>query len=65
MDAIRKAMSRMQQQEREARKVTIAEDRYALLMLLAFLLVLLEAILPEGARSARRVSTPAPEEQTS
>ena len=63
MHAIRKAMSRMQQQEREARKVTIAEDRYALLMLLAFLLVLLEAILPEGSRSARRVSPP--EEQAS
>jgi Ca-activated chloride channel homolog len=38
----------MKQAENRARKVSIAEDRYALLLLPALLLLLLEALLPEA-----------------
>jgi hypothetical protein len=38
----------MKQAENRARKVSIAEDRYAFVLLLALLLLLLEALLPEA-----------------
>lgn len=46
----------MKQAENRARKVSIAEDRYALVLLPALLLLLLEALLPEAwyVRRARR-----------
>jgi Ca-activated chloride channel homolog len=48
----------MKQAENRARKVSIAEDRYALLLLPATLLLLLEALLPEAwyVRRKRPVS---------
>lgn len=48
MDLIRAEMRRMKQTELEARRVTVQEERYALVLLLAFLLIALEGILPEG-----------------
>ena len=41
-------MRRMKQSELKARKITVHEERYAPVLLLAFLLVLLEALLPEA-----------------
>jgi Ca-activated chloride channel family protein len=48
VDEIRTLMHGMKQSENKARKVTIAEDRYALVLLPAFLLLLLEAVLPDA-----------------
>jgi Ca-activated chloride channel family protein len=48
MDQIRAEMRRMKQGELKARKITVHEERYAPVLLLAFLLVLLEALLPEA-----------------
>jgi Ca-activated chloride channel homolog len=55
IEEIRALMRGMKQAEHSARKVTIAEDRYALVLLIGFLLVLAEALLPEGrvARARR------------
>ena len=60
MDQIRAEMRRMKQSELKARKITVHEERYAAVLLLAFLLVLLEALLPEawfGPRRAKEQST--------
>lgn len=54
MDQIRRRMRGMKQQEQKARKVTIAEDRYALVLLPAFLLLLLESLLPDAWYRRRR-----------
>jgi hypothetical protein len=49
-------MRRMKQAEREARRITVQEDRYALVLLAAFLLIVLEALLPEAwIRRRRRI----------
>ncbi len=48
LDQIRAEMRRMKQTELKARKVTVHEERYAPVLLIAFLLVLLEALLPEA-----------------
>ncbi|MBN1652675.1 MAG: VWA domain-containing protein [Deltaproteobacteria bacterium] len=48
MDQIRQEMSRMKQTELRARRITIHEERYALVLLIAFLLLVLEALLPEA-----------------
>lgn len=48
IDQIRAEMRRMHQDEQRARRVTVHEDRYALVLLPAFLLVVLEALLPEA-----------------
>jgi Ca-activated chloride channel family protein len=48
VDEIRTLMHGMKQSENKARKVTIAEDRYALVLLPAFFLLLLEALLPDA-----------------
>jgi Ca-activated chloride channel family protein len=48
MEQIRSEMRRMKQGELKSRKITVHEERYAPVLLLAFLLVLLEALLPEA-----------------
>lgn len=54
MDQIRTEMRRLKQRERKARRVTDAEDRYALVLLPAFLLLVLEGLLPDGWLLGRR-----------
>jgi Ca-activated chloride channel family protein len=48
MDQIRQEMRRMKQSELRARRITVHEERYALVLLLAFLLIVLESLLPEA-----------------
>ena len=48
MEQIRAEMRRMKQSELKARKITVHEERYAPVLLFAFLLILLEALLPEA-----------------
>ncbi len=48
MEEIAFAMRKMKQTELKARRVTVHEERYALVLLLAFLLIVLEALLPEA-----------------
>jgi Ca-activated chloride channel family protein len=62
LDQIRAEVRRMKQSELKARKVTVHEERYAPVLLIAFLLVLLEALLPEAlfARAASRRKEPTP-----
>ena len=48
MEEIAGAMRKMKQTELKARRVTVHEERYALVLLLAFLLIVLEALLPEA-----------------
>lgn len=48
VEEIRNLMRGMKAAENKARRVTIAEDRFALALLPAFLLLLLEALLPEA-----------------
>ncbi len=55
VDQIRREMRRMRQDEQRARRVTVHEDRYALFLLPAFLLFVLEALLPEAWIGGRRV----------
>ncbi len=54
MDQIRKEMRRMKQSELRARRITVHEERYALALLLAFFLIVLEALLPEARVVGRR-----------
>lgn len=54
MDQIRAEMKRMKQGELKARKITVHEERYAPVLLIAFLLVLLEALLPEAIFARKR-----------
>jgi Ca-activated chloride channel family protein len=54
VDEIRALMRGMKQAENKARRVSIAEDRYALVLLPAFLLLLLEALLPEVWQTKKR-----------
>jgi Ca-activated chloride channel family protein len=57
VEQIRAKMRHMKQTELKARRVTVHEERYALVLLLAFLLIVLEALLPEGwivAESAKK-----------
>jgi Ca-activated chloride channel homolog len=64
VDEIRTLMHGMKQSENKARKITIAEDRYALVLLPAFLLLLLEALLPDAWQAGfpwRRTRPRAPE----
>jgi Ca-activated chloride channel family protein len=48
IEEIRVQMRRMKQTELEARRVTVHEERYALVLLVAFLLLVAEALLPEA-----------------
>jgi len=51
---IRAELAKLQASERKARRVTVHENRYALALLPGFLLILLEAILPEAWIVRRR-----------
>lgn len=48
IEAIRAEMRHMRQTELKARRVTVHEERYAIVLWLAMLLLVLEALLPEG-----------------
>lgn len=54
MEQIRAEMRRMKQTELSARKITVHEERYAPILLLSFLLIVLEALLPEAWFARRR-----------
>ncbi len=54
LDPIRREIARMQAEDRSMRRVTVREDRFALALLPAFLLLVLEGILPDGALRRRR-----------
>ena len=61
VEEIRRAMRRMKQQENRARRVTVHEDRYVFVLVPAFLLLLLEALLPDAwVGRRRRKPTPPP-----
>jgi Ca-activated chloride channel homolog len=60
VEQIRAQIRRMKQTELKARRVTVHEERYALVLLLAFLLIVLEALLPEGVVLPRRVGREGP-----
>lgn len=62
VDQVRAELRQLQQHENESRRVTIHEARYALALLPAFLLLVLESLLPE-AWIGRRRRKPAPEPQ--
>lgn len=58
LEPIRRELGRLQAAERRTRRVTIREDRFALVLLPAFLLLVLEGLLRDGAiRRARRRAT--------
>ena len=48
MEQIRQEMRRLKQSELKARRITVHEERYTLPLLLAFLLLVLESVLPEA-----------------
>jgi Ca-activated chloride channel family protein len=48
VDQIRAKMNLMKQTELKARRITVHEERYALVLLLSFLLIVAEALLPEA-----------------
>jgi Ca-activated chloride channel homolog len=48
VEQIRREMRRMKQEERRTRRVTVNEDRYALVLLPAFLLLVLEGLMPDA-----------------
>lgn len=56
LEPIRRELGRLQAAERRMRRITIREDRFALVLLPAFLLLVLEGLLPDGAlrRSRKR-----------
>lgn len=54
VDQIRREMATMKQTELRARRITVHEERYALPLLLAFLLVLLETLLPDAWLHTRK-----------
>ncbi len=66
VEEIRRAMRRLRQDEQRSRRITVHEDRYALVLLPAFLLILLEALLPDAwlGRTRRRKPQPPPREET-
>ena len=56
IEQIRARMLKMKQSELKARRVTVHEERYALVLLVAFLLIVLEALLPEAYNPRREVA---------
>lgn len=54
VDQIRADMRRMHQDEQRTRRVTVQEGRYALFLVPAFLLLVLEALLPDAWVGRRR-----------
>jgi Ca-activated chloride channel family protein len=55
---IRRQLAKLQASERKARRVTVHENRYALLLLPGFLLLVLEGLLPEAWILGRRRREP-------
>lgn len=65
VEQIRDALASLHAEEQEARRITVHEPRYALVLLPGFLLLVLEALLPEawiGRRRRRRAPGEAEEE---
>lgn len=60
IEQVRAELTQLQQHENESRRVTLHEARYALVLLPAFLLLVLESLLPE-AWIGRRKRKPPPE----
>jgi Ca-activated chloride channel family protein len=61
VDQIRREMRRMKQEERESRRIVVNEDRYGIVLLFAFLLLVAEGLLPDawiGRRKRRTMSGP-------
>lgn len=58
IDQIRAAIGRLQESEQKARRVTVHENRFALVLLPAFLLLVLEGLLPEAWLLRRRREAP-------
>lgn len=54
IDAIRSFLRGLKQEERKARQVTVHEERYGWVLALAFLLLVLEMLLPQGMLAHRR-----------
>ena len=54
IEQIRREMATMKQTELKARRITVHEERYALPLLLSFLLILLETLLPDTWLLKRR-----------
>lgn len=54
IDQIRTALGKLQASEQKARRVTVHENRFALVLLPAFLLIVLEGLLPEAWVVRRR-----------
>lgn len=54
VEKIRGELRHMKQGESEARRITVHEDRYAIVLLPAFLLIVLESLLPEAWLPSRR-----------
>jgi Ca-activated chloride channel family protein len=54
VDEIRAELAKLQASEQKARRVTVHENRFAMALLPAFLLLVLEAILPEAWIVRRR-----------
>ena len=54
MTQIRAELAKLQASERKARRITVHENRFALVLLPAFLLIVLEGILPEAWVVRRR-----------
>jgi Ca-activated chloride channel family protein len=59
-EEIRAFLRGLKQEENRARRVTVHEDRYVLALLPAFLLLLLETLLPEAWVGRRRPAPPPP-----
>ena len=55
---IRRELAKLQASERKARRVTVHENRFALILLPAFLLLVLEGLLPEAWIVGRRRREP-------
>lgn len=54
VDQIRAAIDQLQESEQKARRVTVHENRFALVLLPAFLLIVLEGLLPDAWVVRRR-----------
>ncbi|MEM7608260.1 MAG: VWA domain-containing protein [Myxococcota bacterium] len=54
MGELRQHLASLQQSEHQARQITVQEDRFALVLFPAFLLLMLEALLPEAWILRRR-----------
>lgn len=54
VEPVRAELARLRRQDQEARSVTVHEPRYALVLLPAFLLLVLEGLLPEAWLGFRR-----------